>query len=188
MGVNTRLVNLPGLEGKREAALVWWAKGPELALWREEQDNWVLVTLTVERWANRTAPWELSFHFHGSLESEMSHISKCRKGKRPRLAFPAPCPLLVTSDLLSRPLQQDWWQKEIYLLLKNGNSLVGFFSAYCKRCRQLHKAVYKANEITSFHYPEIAPVSILVSGFLHLVFLCIHLPGHPQLSWGPKTE
>lgn len=49
VGVNTHLVNLPGLEGKQEAALVWRAKGPELALWREEQNNWVLVTHCGER-------------------------------------------------------------------------------------------------------------------------------------------
>lgn len=63
------------------------------------------------------------------------------------------------------------------LFLKNKNSRVGFFSAYCKRFRQLHKDVYKVNKITSFHHLEIAPVSILVSSFLHFVFLCIHIQG-----------
>lgn len=47
--MNRHLVNLPGLEGKVEAALVWQANGPELALWREEQDSWVPLTLTLER-------------------------------------------------------------------------------------------------------------------------------------------
>ena len=42
METNSHLLNLPGLEA-------WQANGRELGVWREEQDRWVPLTLTVER-------------------------------------------------------------------------------------------------------------------------------------------
>lgn len=49
MEVNSCLVNLPGLEGEREAALGLAGKCQEVAVCREEQDSWAPLALTVER-------------------------------------------------------------------------------------------------------------------------------------------